>query len=279
MRLILKLLRLFFSLIVLFGLLLTYSIFIEPKLLITDTLDIGPQYTQSNIGETITIVQFSDTHLGFHFDLAQLKKVVEHINSLTPDIVVFTGDLIDEASTYTEIEQVAPILAQIEAPLGKYAIYGNHDYGGGAHRYYDDIMAQSGFLLLVNEVHRIILENNAKLEIGGLDEIMLGKPDIEKITADFSPLAVHLLLLHEPDYIDQFTTLPHVALAGHSHGGQVQLPFLGPIIHTAYGEKYVEGSYFLNGKNLLYVNIGLGTTKLPIRFAAIPTITEIKLTL
>lgn len=300
MKYLLDFCKAIFTLILLLGMLFFYGIFIEPKLLTIDTLSVEHSFIiedyavidQDNkqvvvvkssdlLGKQITVAQFSDTHLGFHYDLEQLQQVVETINDYSPDIVVFTGDLIDDANSYRQIDEIAPVLSQLNAPLGKYAIYGNHDYGGGAHRYYEDIMAASGFTLLVNEVQTITLSDKVQLCIGGLDEVMLGQPDVSLVTEQFSPTAFNLLLLHEPDHIDQFTSLPNLALAGHSHGGQVQLPFWGPLIRTAYAEKYVEGTYHIDPqdpKRLLYVNIGLGTTKLPIRINACPTISLIKIT-
>ena len=272
MRTLLRMIKWIFTLLCLLGLIFIYAIFIEPKLLTTEQVEVSSEYTDSKTGQMLTIAQFSDTHLGFQFDLEKLKKTVDKINAQKPDLIFFTGDLIDHASSYDQIDEVGAVLAQLEAPLGKYAIYGNHDYGGGAQRHYQQICAEGGFTLLVNEVQKITLSNNKLLCIGGLDEVLLGDPDPAAIEAQFNPVAVNILLLHEPDYIDQFETMPQLAVAGHSHGGQIQLPFFGPLITTAYAEKYTDGAYPL-GHTLLYVNTGLGTTKLPMRFAVAPVIT------
>ena len=272
MRTLLKLIKLIFTLLCLLGIIFVYAIFIEPNRLTTEEVTVSSKYTDSKTGQSLTIAQFSDTHLGFQFDLEDLQKAVDKINAQKPDLIFFTGDLIDHANSYDHIEQIGAILAQLEAPLGKFAIYGNHDYGGGAERHYQQICAEGGFTLLVNDVKKITLSNNKLLCIGGLDEALLGNPDPEAVEAQFSPVAVNILLLHEPDYIEQFKTMPQLAVAGHSHGGQIQLPFFGPLITTAYAEKYTDGAYPLD-KTLLYVNTGLGTTKLPMRFAVPPVIT------
>lgn len=278
MRMLFKLIKKLLILVCIAGVFCAYAIFIEPHLLTTEDVVVSSDYTDSKTGQTLTIAHFSDTHLGFHFDLTQLQKAVDEINAHHPDIIVFTGDLIDNAKTYTQIEQISPILAKLEAPLGKYAVYGNHDYGGGAERHYQQICTESGFHLLVNDVRKITLPNNKRIIIGGLDEAFLGSPDPAAVESQFSPVAVNILLLHEPDYIEQFHTKPQLALAGHSHGGQIQFPFFGPLITPIYAEKYTDGAYPLN-HTLLYVNTGLGTTKLPVRFAVPPVITFYQLEL
>lgn len=279
MRIIFKLFKLVFSLLLLTGCLLFYAIFIEPNVILTETVSFeNTSLNPTATSQPLKIIQFSDTHLGFHFDLAQLEKTVQLINQNQPDLVVFTGDLIDHAKSYDSIDQIAPILAQIQAPLGKFAVYGNHDYGGGAARHYAEIMADSGFTLLVNDVVSLTLPDGRQMQIGGLDEVMLGKPDPEKVIAQFSDLDYNLLLLHEPDIIQHFlSSPPNLALAGHSHGGQVQIPFYGPLLTTAYAQDYIEGTYPMGDDNQhhIYVNTGLGTTKLPLRFANFPIISII----
>lgn len=253
-----------------------YAIYIEPHMICTKEVTLTHQ--KENIAsETLTMVQFSDTHLGFHFDLEELQKAVNAINQLEPDFVFFTGDLIDIAREYDRVEQVAPILAQINATYGKFAVYGNHDYGGGAQRHYQQILKDSDFQLLVNDTVPIHLPNGEKIGISGLDETFFGDPQPNLITTRFADYDYNILLLHEPDVIDTFMVLPELAVAGHSHGGQIRIPFYGPLTTTRYAEKYMEGKYVLDDNRMLYVNVGLGTTKLPMRFADIPELTVYRL--
>ena len=279
MRIIKFILKSMITIFLLAGCLFTYATYIEPHMITTDTIRINTS-SASDTPVSLKIIQFSDTHLGFQFDLKQLEKTVAMINKHKPDLVVFTGDLIDHAKSYDHIEDIGPILAKIEAPLGKYAVYGNHDYGGGAEKHYQRIMIEGGFKLLVNEVESITLENGAIVAIGGLDEMMLGEPDPQKLIESYPSGAYTILLTHEPDLIDYFTlTKPNLTLAGHSHGGQIQLPFYGPVITTAYAEKYIEGEYALDSEGLatIHVNTGLGTTKLPMRFLTPPVLSIIDL--
>lgn len=271
MKFLFRLLKGIFSFTLLLGCLFFYAIFIEPSLLTVKEVYLNIDNFNSN--DELTIAQFSDTHLGFHYDLDDLEKAVEKINSLQPDLIVFSGDLIDNAHEYEDIANITPILQKLEAPLGKFAVYGNHDYGGGAMNHYQEIMIDSGFTLLVNATVPLTLNNGSTLAISGLDEAYFGEPDPDKLEEMITGYPYHLLLLHEPDIIDSFSTLPNLALAGHSHGGQIQIPFFGPLITTRYAEKYIDGSYQLTEDSLLYVNTGLGTTRFPMRFANVPEIT------
>ncbi|MFJ8412826.1 metallophosphoesterase [Bacillus paramycoides] len=219
------------------------------------------------------ILQFSDLHLGYYFSLQHLSQIVSKINAENPDIVLFTGDLIDNYQTYTEAPFVASILKNIKAPFGKFSIYGNHDHGGYGTEYYDHIMRESGFELLQNKETRIRLLDNSEISIFGIDDILLGKPKIEETLQRAQQNIYTIVLVHEPDIAPQIATYPiNLQLSGHSHGGQVQLPFLGAIITPALAKYYIEGFY--NVRNLtLYVNRGLGRTRVPFRFMAKPEIT------
>ncbi|MCW9130927.1 metallophosphoesterase [Bacillus paramycoides] len=221
------------------------------------------------------ILQFSDVHLGPEFTLKQLDNLVGKMNELRPDIVVFTGDLIDKFGTYNaEREEAKEILRGIPAPLGKYAVFGNHDRGGGGSLFYKRYMEEAGFSVLVNEVQKIKVENGKYITISGLDDFLLGKPQIDSTLKNLGQQDFNMLLVHEPDVVDKVARYPvDFQMSGHSHGGQVQIPFAGPLITTKLAEKYVEGMYELEGKSKplhLYVNRGIGTTRMPVRFLSVP---------
>lgn len=221
------------------------------------------------------ILQFSDVHLGPEFTLKQLENLVEKMNELHPDIVVFTGDLIDKFGSYNEEREEAKVILQkIHAPLGKYAVFGNHDRGGGGSLFYKKYMEEAGFSVLVNEVQKIKSENGKYITISGLDDFLLGKPQIDSTLKNLRQQDFNMLLIHEPDVVDKVARYPvDFQMSGHSHGGQVQIPFVGPLITTKLAESYVEGMYELEGKSKplhLYVNRGIGTTRMPVRFWSVP---------
>lgn len=219
------------------------------------------------------IVQFSDTHIGFHYSLEQINKLITEINRQAPDIIVFTGDLVDDPEDYTWNHQLIKKLKSLSASYGKYWIYGNHDHGGYGTNILKDTMDEAGFKLLKNE-HDIIDINNDRIVISGVDDVILGTPDIKMALNGVNSDLFTLLLAHEPDYADTAVNYPvDVQLSGHSHGGQVRLPFIGHLYTPAYAERYIQGRYTLNhGQFTLFVNRGIGTTRLPYRFLCKPEI-------
>ncbi|WP_438349797.1 metallophosphoesterase [Paenibacillus sp. FA6] len=259
-----------------------YATEIEPKALSVTRIDIENKYVQESF-DGMTIIQFSDTHLGPDYTVDQLQSLVDRMNLLKPDMVVFTGDLFDNYAEYGSKNRklAQKVLTKIEAPLGKYAVYGNHDRGGGGSRVYKEYMEEAGFMVLVNEVHTIISATGERLNIAGLDDFLLGKPMIQRTLQSFRPQDFNLLLVHQPDVADRFKDYPvDLQLSGHSHGGQVRIPFLKPLITTSLGNKYIEGLYSLEGKIrplTLYVNRGIGTTRLPVRLFVRPELTVIRL--
>lgn len=252
-----------------------YANRVEPSLLEINNLEIKhPLIPPSFSG--VKIVQFSDTHLGFHYSLSQLSKLVEKINSLQPDIIFFTGDLLDEPNRYEEINKIAPILQQLRAPMGKYCIYGNHDHGGYGSEIYRNLMELSNFTVLLNESHLLKQKDGSIISILGIDDRMLGKPDLDTAMSMVPEDSFKLLLSHAPDVADDASAYQiHWQLSGHSHGGQVKLPFIGALVIPPFAQNYPEGFYSIGDTNpmSLYVNRGIGTTRLPFRFMAKPELT------
>jgi uncharacterized protein len=228
-----------------------------------------------NSFENKKILQFGDTHLGFHYDLDQLEKLVKTMNDLNPDIVVFTGDLVDNPETYTygDFEKCAAILSKIQAPLGKFWIYGNHDHGGYGTETLKVIMNLGGFQLLQNE-SMIISQGNDRINLIGMDDVLLGRPDLHMAIQNVNFNYLTIMLCHEPDYADYIVEFPiDIQFSGHSHGGQIRIPFVGSLITPTLADKYVDGKYTLGNQPLqLFVSRGIGTTRLPYRFLCKPEI-------
>lgn len=218
------------------------------------------------------IVQFSDTHLGFHYSVKQLSHLIETINRQNPDLLVFTGDLVDKPNSYQHFSQLEEKLSLLHAPFGKYWIYGNHDHGGYGTEIIKEVMSNSGFTLLQNS-HTVIEKDLDRIILAGIDDLMLGKPDIDTALIQVNPDLFTMLLVHEPDFADITANYPvDVQLSGHSHGGQVRLPFIGHVYTPLYAERYVQGKYRIHDSFTLFVNSGIGTTRLPYRFLCRPEI-------
>lgn len=269
-----KILKIFGIMVILALILYSYARIVEPNLLTVKYENIYSPYVYDK--DSLKIVQFSDTHISKYYDAEHLKKAVDKINAEKPDIVVFTGDLIERYNKYDNKDKIYEIweaLNEINAPLGKYAVYGNHDYGGGAERAFREIMEEGGFQILQNEKANI---SSYHVNIIGMDDSIFGTLDKETIISFLDEGTYNIILSHEPDVADLF--LEYAAdlfLTGHSHGGQVNLPVISYTPPLA--QKYIRGMYDLNNyrQTKVYVNVGLGTSTLPLRFMAIPELTVI----
>lgn len=235
----------------------------------------------------LKIIQLSDVHFGRTIKKKELKNIVNTINSLKPDIVVLTGDLIDKDTKLTKNyeKQIIDCLSKIDVSIKKYAIEGNHDY---QFKKWSTIIKESGFINL-NDTYDIIYNgtNNFILISGMSTNIHRKKTINEKLkpTTDFLNTLTDeqknnlykILIFHEPDFIDKVPISFDLALAGHSHNGQVRLPFVGAIIKPKYGRKYYENYYHLKNTEL-YVSSGIGTSEINFRLFNHPSINFFRIT-
>jgi len=228
------------------------------------------------------IVQLSDIHLDEYTEPFFLERIVLRVNALNPDLVLLTGDFITHGSlTFIAgghaLRRCAEILTTLTAPL-RYAILGNHDVAFNAPLVIEALTTQ-GTPVLINQ-HLPVERNGDRLWLCGVDDPGTSHPNLD-LAIPTKPDGPVLLMAHEPDYADEVLAHPRgplvdFMLAGHSHGGQIRLPFLGPLILPPMGEKYPEGLYRFN-RMQLYVNRGIGTVGLPFRLNCPPEITVITL--
>lgn len=273
LRAIKRIIKTVFILIIIIVLLsicgIAYARLIEPQRLeVTHISD-----TSSSMNESITVAVFADTHFGFDYNLEDFQKVIDQVNANPPDILIFAGDLIDNLNEYTgSTWEISNKLAEMNANLGKYAVFGNHDYGGGAEWEYESIMNAGGFTVLKNE---IVTFKQYNFRLIGIDDLLIGYGDAS-VANKADANMYNLVICHEPDVMDAIlNSNTDYMVAGHTHGGQICIPFYTNRYMPSYGEKYVKGQYQIDNKNgtILYVNRGLGTTKIPARFGAVPELT------
>lgn len=260
-----KFISVLLTLIFLAGLLFTYARYIEPNMLIAKKIDISD-------GPEMTVVLFADTHFGEDYSDDNIERIVEKINMQEPDIVIFAGDFFDNYERDFKELDLYYLKEQLSLITGvKVAVRGNHDIGGGIEFLYVDFLEEAGFEVLVNE--ELYIEE-FDLHIYGYDDSLLGEYDEEFY--DQNNGAYNLFVVHEPDSAELLTgTATGMVLSGHSHGGQVYLPYITEKILPAGATKYFRGLYESEDTGLqndVYVTTGIGTTFLPFRFLTVPEI-------
>lgn len=245
-----------------------YARFVEPNLIISKKVTIKGDRDLKDL----KIVMFGDTHFGEYYNSDKAKRITEKINKQKADVVIFTGDLFDSYAKFTGSEEdIVDEFSKIEARYGKYAIFGNHDNGGGAARIYEDLMERCGFEVLKNQT---FYNEEIGVNFIGIDDSLLGDPNLN-IVEEYKADAYNLLLAHEPDLVKKIDLSNiQLVLSGHTHGGQVKLPILTKRVLPPGGQTYIEGQYTLDTaiKTKLYVTTGLGMTQLPFRLGNIPEV-------
>lgn len=271
-----KIIRFLFILLLIILLFIIYARYEGTNGLITkeyklETADINNSF------DGIKIVHFSDLHYKRIINKDRTKEIVDEINLINPDIVIFTGDLIDKDFEINkqDVEDLTLLLNSINSKYGKYAIIGNHDYVRDDD-ILNDIYNNSGFTLLKNSYDVIYGDNNDKLFIGGVDTYSYDKADIDKTMEyfeDSEDIGYKIILVHEPDYVDTITSKYNVnlVLAGHSHNGQINIPFVKEMFLPYGSNKYYENYYIVNDTPL-YVSSGIGESRINFRLFNRPSI-------
>ncbi|WP_171681868.1 metallophosphoesterase [Paenibacillus planticolens] len=257
------------------GLAGSYASYIEPKWYEFTRINLSFERLPNNF-HGLKLLQFSDLHLGHHLNLQDLEHIVSLINHEKADIVTFTGDLFDSQIT-EDPASTSKLLASLEAPLGKWAVLGNHDKLNKTNHTLS-ILQEGGFQMLLNAFKKISYKGQT-IQIAGVEDKLTGNPDITMTLQGANTQMFTLLLSHCPDFADEAAALPiDLQLSGHSHGGQVRLPVVGALFTPLQAKNYVMGLYEVpDSKMLVYTNRGIGTTFLPFRFLCRPEITVITL--
>lgn len=219
------------------------------------------------------IAHFSDLHYLSTVNKKDLKHLVSTINELKPDIVVFTGDLTDKdiEITNNDFNDIIELLNKINVTTGLYAIKGNHDYENNI---FDSVFSQTDFKVLNNSYDLIYYHGTIPILITGVGSKLQNDFDIGSAYSYNDIDNIYTIsLLHEPDYLDDIisTNKVDLALSGHSHNGQVRLPFIGTIMSVEGAKKYPNQYYKIN-KTDLYVSGGIGTSFYKVRYFNHPSI-------
>jgi len=243
-----------------------YGKFINPKSLTVKEIAIYDEKLNKDYNG-LKIAHFSDLHYGRTTTEKELKKVINNLNDLNPDIVIFTGDLFDSKNISQDTEKlITKYFQKINAKLFKFAVIG--DYDESYLKTYTTILDNSNFTLLNNESK--LVYNNSKIPIN-----FIGLTDTTNIKDLYDDKYFNITLIHKPDYIKNIKK-SNIVFAGHSLGGQIKIPFIGGIKKMDGAKTYIESYYEVNNQKL-YISNGIGTQDISFRFLNKPSITLYRL--
>lgn len=264
-----------------------YGVWIEPHLLQLKRVQIPLRRLPSSL-DGFKIVYLSDFHLYPHTRIELIQEAVDMANDLKPDLVALGGDYVTARRSsppgeVDEMFELAPVLAQLNARYGVFAILGNHDHwrgdlnGNPEKNFVRQGLEKSGIPVLMNCGMTLDI-GRERVYLAGVDDGWVRLNDLPKALENHPSGVTTIVLMHAPDFADEFHKDERIdlQLSGHSHGGQVRFPLIGSPFCPPYGRKYDMGLYRV-GKMWLYTSVGLGLTA-PIRFNCRPEVTEITLT-
>jgi predicted MPP superfamily phosphohydrolase len=223
----------------------------------------------------LTMAFVTDTHIGPHFTVDDLEPTIDILRRVKPDIIFFGGDYISESPRFLDYAQEPLTTMAATARIGAWGVLGNHDLSNVRERVMG-MLAPTGIRILTNEAVEVTTEQGA-FWLVGIDDVLLGRPDLEQAFSNVPADALRIALWHEGDDAAEVEPYePLLLLSGHSHGGQVRLPFLGALAAPKMGQRYTSGRYEI-GSMTLFVSNGIGMYRPPVRFNCPPEVVIFRL--
>lgn len=263
----------FLSLIGVGFLLAIYAFVIEPNRLVvrqtTITLSGWPEELRG-----LRVAVFSDLHAGSpHITLEKIRRIVETTDAARPDLILLPGDFVIQdvlGGTFIEPEVFSVELKNLKARDGVFATLGNHDWWYNAPRI-QAALEKAGIRVLENQAVKIERSGKA-FWLAGLADEWEGNPKIEETLKQVTDSAPVIAFTHNPDLFPAIPSRIELTIAGHTHGGQVALPFIGrPVVPSRFGQRYAVGHIIEDNKHL-FVTPGIGTSIVPVRFGVPPEV-------
>jgi uncharacterized protein len=259
--------------------LLLYSLYGEPTWLDVEHVEVTlPHLPKSFSG--LRILQISDIHIGGWMNRERLSDVIELARKQKPDLVLMTGDYVFGHSWTAHLDNAAldfiEEMSKLTADYLVIGVLGNHDHWTDAEKS-RAMLSKCGVVELNNAVYHL-KRGEDRLYIAGVDDVREHKARLNEVCKFLPESAGAILLAHEPDFADISSQKKRfdLQLSGHSHGGQVVIPFYGPIVLPFLGRKYHSGLYKV-GEMWQYTNRGVGMTEPAVRFNCRPEITVLTL--
>jgi predicted MPP superfamily phosphohydrolase len=264
---------LFLALTVFLAGLAGWSFLIEPDLLLVRKVDIESRNWPRGMPR-LRVAVLSDLHVGApHIDLAKLDEIVARVNALDPDLVLLLGDFVIGGvlfGRYTAPDAIAARLKSLRARHGVFAVLGNHDWWDGGPRMMA-ALRRAGITVLENQVHRLSLPRGP-VWLAGLADDLTRTPRPAATVARVPAGAPIIAFAHQPVTFLDLPGRVAVMFAGHSHGGQVWLPLIGPPILPGRAPRRFAYGLIRERGSILYVTGGVGTSIIPVRFNMPPEI-------
>ena len=255
------------------GLLGSYPVFIEGNILQINHYNI-PVTNLPNSFSGFKIVHITDIHYGPLVSLDFVKKVIGKANSINGDMIVCTGDYVHERNEIEQIDTVWPIISQLKATYGVYSVLGNHDHWADFNKS-EYWLNKSGQNIRHKSVK--IGKNGEEIWLGGAGDYYEDSVGIDRAFENVPQEKCKIVLAHNPDTADQnFITTVDLVVSGHTHGGQVKIPFVGTPILPVENKKYSSG-YIQTPKTGVFISRGIGWTIIPVRFNCFPEIAVLNL--
>ena len=222
----------------------------------------------------LRIAALADLHTGApHITVDKVREIVRSTNAARPDLIVLLGDYVIHGvvgGDFVDIEPIAAALGDLRAPLGVFAVLGNHDWWYDGPRTARALEAAG--IRVLEDAAAAVTAGGRPLWVAGVSDARTRQADITRALAAVPDGAPVIALTHNPDVFPRMPARVLLTLAGHTHGGQVSLPVLGRlIVPSRYGERYAIGHVHENDRDL-FVSPGIGTSIIPLRFRVPPEI-------
>jgi predicted MPP superfamily phosphohydrolase len=220
----------------------------------------------------LRIAFLSDLHIGSHSaDIVRLAAIADEAAAFEPDLALFGGDYVNMqllGGGRVPPRVAATVLARIKAPLGRFAILGNHDYVYG-HEQMTAALSECGIAVLDHDRQTVTVGNHA-VDIVGLPDAHVVRPQLRRLLDGLSPERPTIVLTHDPVWFKDVPAGPFLTLAGHTHGGQIKLPVVGVLKNSSKAPLRWTHGLIVEDDRYLYVSAGLGTSGIPLRIGVPP---------
>jgi uncharacterized protein len=220
----------------------------------------------------LRVAFLSDFHTGSHSDdVTRLNLIIDEALTLMPDLVLFGGDYVNMqpfGRGRIPPRTIAAILSRLEAPLGRFAVLGNHDYAYDQHAVANAL--QDCGITVLDHDRRIARFQSHSIQIIGVPDAHMTRAEAYSLLRGLSADAPTIVLAHDPVWFAQLPAGPHLMLAGHTHGGQIRLPGIGIVRNATKAPLRWSHGLIEERGQYLYVTSGIGTSGVPIRWGVPP---------